>query len=204
MFSSFFKKFLKTKNRKPKASEGFTQWNTANYSIGFTLLELIVVIAIFLIITAVVMTDIPNFREKSSLDLTVSEVATYIRGAQVYGTAKLVGTGGGYGVRLSSGSPSFYLFQGSNPDTSFESYELKGFKIGQLNDDDCSSVDIVYPGGDYRTSFESNLIPQFSGEGTSCRLTDFVKIEIVSQRGSGSSKCVFVYKNGQITIGACD
>lgn len=75
MFSSF-KKILQAKSYKQETCR------------GFSLLELIVVMAIFLIITAVVIADIPNFRQKSSLDLTANEVATYIRGGQVFGISQ--------------------------------------------------------------------------------------------------------------------
>jgi len=46
-----------------------------------------VVVAIFLIMTAIVLGSLPSFRDKTSLDLVVKEVLTEIRQLQVYGGA---------------------------------------------------------------------------------------------------------------------
>ena len=53
---------------------------------GFTLVEMMVVIAIMLIITGVVLSNLPNFRDRLSLDLIAQEVAITIRQAQVFGS----------------------------------------------------------------------------------------------------------------------
>ena len=50
---------------------------------GFTLIEMIVVIAIFGIVTTIILANLPTFRDRSSLDLVAQEVAINIRGAQV-------------------------------------------------------------------------------------------------------------------------
>jgi prepilin-type N-terminal cleavage/methylation domain-containing protein len=52
---------------------------------GFTLIEMMVVISIFVIITGVVLANVPSFRNKTSLDLVAEEVALAIRQTQVYG-----------------------------------------------------------------------------------------------------------------------
>jgi prepilin-type N-terminal cleavage/methylation domain-containing protein len=52
---------------------------------GFTLIELVVVVAIIVIVTGVILTNLPAFRSKISLDLIAEEVAITIRQAQVYG-----------------------------------------------------------------------------------------------------------------------
>ena len=56
-----------------------------SFKSGFTLIEMMVVVAIFVIATGIVLANLPAFRNKSSLDLTAQEVATGIRQAQVYG-----------------------------------------------------------------------------------------------------------------------
>lgn len=53
---------------------------------GFTLIEMIVVMAIFTIMTIVVMANLPAFQSRTSLDLLAEEVAITIRQAQVFGT----------------------------------------------------------------------------------------------------------------------
>ncbi|MFH1170171.1 MAG: type II secretion system protein [Candidatus Vogelbacteria bacterium] len=52
---------------------------------GFTLIEMLVVISIFLIMTGVILANFPAFRDKAALDLLAQEIATTIRQAQVYG-----------------------------------------------------------------------------------------------------------------------
>src|SRR3989338_9771847 len=52
---------------------------------GFSLIEMMVVLTIFGIMTAVVLANLPAFRDKTALDLIAQEIATTIRQAQVYG-----------------------------------------------------------------------------------------------------------------------
>lgn len=85
---------------------------------GFTLLEMLVVVAIFMITTGIVLSNFKGFNRKSSLDLLAREMSLVIRQAQVYGTATRRYEGGttsgkfpDYGVYLSKSHPlSFILF----------------------------------------------------------------------------------------------
>ena len=180
---------------------------------GFTLLELIVVMAIFLIITSVVLTDIPSFREKSSLDLTVSEVATYVRGAQVYGAAQKGGGSGitTYTIKFTAGSSSFDLYKndGVAPE---ESYKINGFKIGSILVDkadnlscgsDVDNVSIMFNVNDYTSQIGTQLEPKVSVNNADCGNFSYVKMSIVSIRNPLSSQCIGVYRNGQITPASC-
>ncbi len=54
-------------------------------SSGFSLIEMLVVISIFVIVTGIVLVNLPSFRDKSSLDLVAQEIALTIRQAQVFG-----------------------------------------------------------------------------------------------------------------------
>ena len=54
-------------------------------SSGFTLIEMLVVISIFTIMTAVVLANLPNFRERTALQLVAQKMSLTIREAQVYG-----------------------------------------------------------------------------------------------------------------------
>lgn len=54
---------------------------------GFTLIELMVTLAIFTVMTGMVLANYPDFNNKISRDLLVQEVALSIREAQVYGTS---------------------------------------------------------------------------------------------------------------------
>ena len=57
-----------------------------NYQAGFTLAEMITVVAIIIIMTGVVLANFPDFRDRSSLELVAQEVALVIRQAQAYGS----------------------------------------------------------------------------------------------------------------------
>jgi prepilin-type N-terminal cleavage/methylation domain-containing protein len=58
---------------------------------GFTLVELMVSISIFIIITSVTLVNYPRFSNKLSLDLLAEDVALSVRQAQVFG-ASVLGT----------------------------------------------------------------------------------------------------------------
>ncbi|OJI08261.1 MAG: hypothetical protein COX02_01870 [Candidatus Vogelbacteria bacterium CG22_combo_CG10-13_8_21_14_all_37_9] len=90
---SFFKKF-----RNQKLTAGFNKMRSQtfqsrkNWRAGFSLIEMLVVVSIFTIVTAVVLANLPSFRDKSSLDLVAQEIAIQIRGAQTYAMSTLYDT----------------------------------------------------------------------------------------------------------------
>ena len=77
---------------------------------------MVVVTGIFVMVTGVVMANLPKFRNQASLDLTAQEVALSIREAQVYGTATKVSGGEypSYGIHFdiknSTANKNFVLF----------------------------------------------------------------------------------------------
>lgn len=179
---------------------------------GFSLLELMVVIAIFAVMTGILVADLPNFREKSSLDLTVSEVATYIRGAQVYGSAQ-VGAGEGsvsYEIKIDEDSSKFGLYQVgvTNPK---EPYEIKGFKFVDIlkrqngyNYCDINTIKIRYSPNTYTANIGTNLEASFFDQGDDLiEDVEYVDIKIRGIRNKLDG-CLRVYQNGQIVNVACD
>lgn len=180
---------------------------------GFSLLELMVVIAIFAIMTGILAADLPNFREKSSLDLTVSEVATYIRGAQVYGSAQ-VGAGSdsvSYEIEITEGNSIFKLLKVG--DSSFsEDYEIKGFKFvdilkRQNSSDSCniSTIKIRYSPNTYTANIGTNLEASFyDKQNDKIENVEYVDIMIKGSRNQILSGCLRVYQNGQIVNVACE
>lgn len=184
-----------------------------NSSRGFSLLELMVVIAIFAIMTGILVADLPNFREKSSLDLTVSEVATYIRGAQVYGSAQ-VGAGSGpvsYEIKIEENSSTFGLYQEGVGDAK-ETYEIKGFKFVNIlkrqngsNSCDISTIKIRYSPNTYTANIGTNLEASFYNvNNTEISGVEYVDIMIKGNRNPNLSGCLRVYQNGQIVNVACE
>jgi prepilin-type N-terminal cleavage/methylation domain-containing protein len=63
--------------------------NPSKLQVGFTLIEMVVVLAVVAIITAIILTSLPSFRDNVSIDLTAQNVATTIREGQIYGMAEL-------------------------------------------------------------------------------------------------------------------
>lgn len=70
--------------------------SSLSYKKGFTLLEMMVVIFIITVMTGVLLGNLPNFRDSTTLQLVTQEVAVTIRGAQVFGIGTRVVTGGGF------------------------------------------------------------------------------------------------------------
>lgn len=184
-----------------------------NSSRGFSLLELMVVIAIFAIMTGILVADLPNFREKSSLDLTVSEVATYIRGAQVYGSAQ-VGAGAGpvsYEIKIDKNFSTFGLYQ-VGVISAKELYEIKGFKFVNIlkrqngsNSCDINSIKIRYSPNTYTANIGTNLEASFYDvNNTEISGVEYVDIMIKGNRNPNLSGCLRVYQNGQIVNVACE
>ncbi len=74
---------------------------------AFTLIELLVVISIFTIMTGIILANLPEFRDQTSLELLSQQMAINIRTTQVYGIATRVSGGTGdekfnwYGIRFS-------------------------------------------------------------------------------------------------------
>lgn len=166
---------------------------------GFSLLELMVVITIFLIITAVVMADIPNFGRKGALDLTAQEVAGCIRAAQVYGTAeKVVGAtiNDNIGVDFSE-SDKIVIYKTSDK-KEIEACNLEGYSLSVSD----GVTGVTFPSTDYTKMLNSNLEPTFLVEDNPQSL-NHVEITVTSLRNN-EQRCVYVFASGQITVGSCN
>lgn len=86
---------------------------------GFTLVELMVVLAIIAIITGIALSSQNSFNRTLVLANTAYDVALTLRSAQTYGIgsrAALVSANTGYGLDFARGSPqSFTLFADTDP-----------------------------------------------------------------------------------------
>ncbi len=187
--------------------------SSLNLAKGFSMLELMIVIAIFAIMTTVLIVDIPNFRNKSTLDLTVSEVATNIRGAQVYGAAQ-VGAD-------STTQVTYKLSFGSNNQEHFSLYkdlvptEINlngGFQITKIILKDNSgglkcnigTLDVTYKANSYTESIGTALEAKAYVDGESGDTPfNYVDIKIQSVKNISLSNCVRIYANGQIAVASC-
>jgi len=185
---------------------------------GFTMVEMLVVIAIFGIVTTILLFNLPTFRNQNSLDLVAQEVAITIRGAQVFGGGGRVGVDTGkpptYGIYIDSSQNQFDLFRdlddppnghnipipvGFNCDGEcVERYALSsGFEINAINCLDSNGTTGAC-GGSVQIMFtRPNLEPKFMvGESLNDNISR-VDIVIKSLR-DGKTREVNVWSNGQI------
>ncbi|MBI2482057.1 MAG: prepilin-type N-terminal cleavage/methylation domain-containing protein [Candidatus Vogelbacteria bacterium] len=176
---------------------------------GFSLVEMLVVIVIFLIITGIIVANYPQFKDQSALELMAQEMAVNIRTAQVLGTGTRVGSSGpaaarSYGVHFNSDNTNkFISFIGSNKedgtfdegDKIVEEYTLQGADITNFYDqsgDDLTGVfDITYR----RPNPEARILHNNSN------ITgDSLTIKIKSKRGGDRCKQIRISINGQIAV----
>lgn len=189
----------------------------SNKQKGFSLVEMVVVLAIFSIITGVVIANIPKLRNKTSIDLVAQSMALHIRGAQVYGigTRQINRSGVGetpksFGIHFDHSKPKqFLLFAdttankeydgnfdcaGQNNDECVEIYNLKNISLESILDDEKSlinePIDIVYT----RPSSEAN----FCKSGNCGNSYSHIAIELVNI--DGDSRLIEVWRNGQIAV----
>lgn len=132
------------KNLKPKTLNGRDHRALAYHlkpNKGFTIIEMLVTISVFIIVTSMILINYPQFSDRLSLERTAQEVALSLREAKTYAIAVRefgIGTDRypGYGVHfdLSSGPTKEYILFAD-----VESYPLEGNKI--YDDDGGGSSD---------------------------------------------------------------
>lgn len=174
---------------------------------GFTLLELLVVLAIFIIITSIILANYPLFRDGVALKKTAQQIAITIHEAEVYAMSvkSFSGQFPSYGAHFESGNNSFVLFSDVNDNDIYDvgSEEVKIYQI-QTNDkiydlcgnqnsaapDVCglASVDIIF--------IRPNPLVILNGSGNP-GLSD---IEIYLRSPREKIKKIIVFASGQIAI----
>ncbi len=169
---------------------------------GFTLMEMIVVVAIFIIITMIVLVNAPQFREKTSLELVAQEIAINIRGAQVYGVAtrKVDEDYPSFGIHIDASTQDFFLFPVYSDQniflgqTAVEQYVLPdGYVFSRLEAPgvDANVADIVFR----RPRPEAEIYVDENDSNQLSSLSIFIKSTRSSQE-----KEILILKNGNISI----
>lgn len=162
---------------------------------GFTLIELIVAMAIISIMSAVVIVQYNGYRDSKALTLGEKQIINDIRMVQGRTYNILSNNGsfpeGGYGIRFTNGSDNYIIFA-DNDDNSvydageeFETIELpENVEIVGLKKDgvDNSPVDIVF-----KPPYGKVLIDTKEKSGSS-----FIKLEIEIKNKSGFTKIIEV------------
>ncbi len=183
---------------------------------GFTLVELLVVMAIFVLISAIVLADNNRFGGQVLVENLAYDVALSVREAQVYGISTRGINGNftsGYGVHFDSSSPSSYVlfadldgtgvYNAAISGETIKTYTFSpGYTIVKLcvtaNVEDCgiTQLDIMFqhPQPDAYISKNGQ-----SGVTTPARLQTSARIELQSPRGDRVD--VTIGLTGQISVG---
>lgn len=197
---------------------------------GFSLIELMVVIGIFALLSGVIFSNYGKFNVKASLDNLTHQVALVIRQAQVYGISVAQKNQKGYGVYFSTATPAdqttFILFNDRHGLFSPNSASDK------LYNDENLSCNSIYPNDECieKISIQSgDKVLQICGVGVdegfcenlpnlhivftrpnpdasliaicpSGNFSNFSHARIILQSPSGDKKSVVVWTTGQIAV----
>ncbi len=103
------------------ASRRFLRPSPLSLSAGFTLIEMLVVVSIFLVLTSIVLANYPKLNSQLTLGLVANDVALSVRQAQQYALGAIQRVGATtvhipYGIHLETATPrSYILFADSAP-----------------------------------------------------------------------------------------
>lgn len=194
-----------------------------NIKKGFTLVEMMVVLAIFFIITGIVIVNVPSLRNRVSVDLVAQNIAVSVRQAQAFGTAirQVNGeTPRSWGIHFNIDEKNNFLLFAVMPGYErryipgsgtfcdigsycVEDYLIRGAIINDIcvvrgnfpNCDSYSLVDIVYT----RPSSEPYFCARNSYDASCIDDISFVRINIVSITEE-EGRDLEIYANGQIAV----
>lgn len=190
---------------------------------------MIVVVAIILIITVVVLSNLPAFRDKTSLDLLAQEMAITIRQAQVFGISTKTSGGGSFpsfGIHFddwntTSGQNGFVLFADVPPLNQTDGNNV--YDVGSNCGTDNSTTEcrehFFFRGGVKITnivgacpscSTPNSLNIVFKRPDTDARFFDdsggaeqfFSNVKITISKGS-DTRCIYIYQTGHIYASTC-
>jgi len=193
---------------------------------GLTLIELMVVISIFMIITGITIFNYGKFDSSSSVQNLADDIALTVRRAQGYAIG-VHGIGSsfdeGYGVRFttstngqgnSGSNTSFVLFADTNNNFEYDNY-LNSVCGSFQNGDECLEVlniksadeikGIFLPGDSVSKSTvditfkRPNPEPIFYVDGYP-QGVNYIKIKISSSSNDGLDKYITISNNGQISV----
>jgi len=200
-----------------------------NFSEGFTLVELLVVLAIFTIMASITLFGYSDFKEKVSLENITQDIAISIKKAQVFAIGvKGVNVGGqnifpAFGINFNLGnSQTFTLFADSNNNLIYDN--LGGGGICNIADECLDEVTINtndyisrflidgtwydvsnYPQGNLNIIFKRpnlNALFCFYNSGQACTPSSLTASEIAIEVSSvnGRSQLIEVYSAGNINV----
>lgn len=184
---------------------------------GFTLLEMVVVLTIFLITTVIVLSNFKGFSRKSSLDLLAQEMSLVIRQAQVYGIAtKFQDTGGvkdfpSYGIYINVVNPThFILFADQNDSGKYEASDVQleqfnlygGARIKDLLDENDNPLPRINGGINVAMVFRRPAVETLFNCLPVCPSPSQIKIQIedAGLNNPNNTRNIVVWKTGHIYV----
>lgn len=172
---------------------------------GFSLIEMLVTVSIFAIISSIVIVRNSQFDDETLLHNLAYDIALSVRQAQQFGVNVRGGEGDfdqAYGVHFDADSDVYQFFRDSNGNGAYDSeselletYTIgRGARIGticNLNDDRSScgvqeSLDVVFRRPNPDAVINNDTISRAS-------------VELISAR-QGGRRLVVIYSTGQISI----
>ncbi|OHA58205.1 MAG: hypothetical protein A2571_03005 [Candidatus Vogelbacteria bacterium RIFOXYD1_FULL_44_32] len=182
------------------------------------MLEMMVVVAIVLAMTSIVIMYIPQFRDRSALDLVAQDIAITIRSAQVYASGGKIPAGAtetkpSYGVHFStettgSKNREFYLYTNNVGNVGFAGlapgdpgvfdYKLHAITVARIcvdggQCDEIETLDVIYT----RPQLGAKIyIGGNYGQGEN---KNSAEIYIKADK-TGKEKMIIVRSNGQISV----
>lgn len=186
-----------------------------NKSKGFTLVEMIISVGIFTVMSAIILANYPEFRSRSALDNLAAQIATVYREAQVYGiSVREEGEANfsiGYGVHIDRtlSETDIVIFSDADKDFIFnEKFDsiLETFRLGggeritKLCIPSCVNTKIQNEVDSLTTVFiRPNPDAYFSVRDTPDPSASSISIE-VSNRSGSYTRNVEVFTTGQISV----
>jgi len=191
----------------------YTKIHVPNPNKGFSLIELLVTVSIFTIITGIVLANFPTFSSKIALENLANEVALAVRQAQVFGVAsREFGVGSGvfptHGVHFDKAqNTTFFLYADTNENNKYDGdaelietftihrrnsiSQLCGFQNINSACKKLNYLDITFT----RPNPEPTIIGRV-GMGN----VNYSYSTITMKSPSGNTRLVTVWSNGQIAI----
>lgn len=176
---------------------------------AFSVIELVVTISVFVIVSTVLLANYGSFSSRSILDNLAHEIALTIREAQIYGiSVQEFGSGSGifpsYGINFRSVTPtSFVLYADTNDDDLYtvgEQIEVftvaKGNTIGTI----CGYVTTASPCTPLTSLDITFTRPEPDALFTSSPAGPFAYTEVVLLSPRNQTRSVVIWANGQISL----
>lgn len=180
---------------------------------GFTIVETLVVISIFVVIAGLVLANYPGFNDRLDLKRTVSDIALSSRQAEAYGSGvKEFGTGSdifpGYGIYFQKSSPKDYLiFADTNGSKTYDgpSELVQQFHISTAGSvyDICGNQKTNPPGACNLSSLVVVYLRSPTGLDITVRGGDgnnYTDAEVIIKSARGLQSKLILWVSGQIAV----